>query len=710
MTQLNLHSIPFAVIRVNNDLLIVECNSATEKLTGYTSKELVGLPIKHLVASGLENLEQLLKGAVAEYSDVDVTHTTNIISKNKQTVRCSVNVGQYDADVILYFAQLSNVSSSSESTLQSAYLKLTEKLFNSGHWRLDLINEQVYWSDGIYEIHGVNKQDYSPTLATAIDFYEISERPKVEHFINQAIEGKCGFHFKSSIIHALGKKVKVEVIGDIETNAKGDVVAVYGVFRDITKNEEVFEKLKLLALVNYTITVPIFFIDDKDNVVYQDLSPQKGNQNAVLFNYINFSIKDYLYFKRLAKEKGQVIEKDISFDKYNSVFSLSVTYEPDEGIYIWIVENTTEQFRQDQQQFISNRLALLGNTFGNVSHDINNVLGVALGATEMLELKAAKGEGDISKYIERVKNAIDKGKTVTERLLAFTRKPTVKVVEFDPIKEIEDNLYLFKQLLLNTITFNVEHSDVRCVVMFPQGEFINILLNVVLNAQDAIREQGPNGTIQLTAHIIDSNKLRLRIKDSGVGIKQENLSKIFDPFYSSKSSNKGNGIGLANVYSTMYKYDGEIQVAGTCDLGGAEFSLLFPCKLLDGKNDFVKTGANDIGIAGKSILILDDEVSIAEFVALFLAGEGAITEFVTNKAELEAKLNGKQQYDVFITDMILPDLSGREAVDMVEAVYPDIKVYSMSGYIAEENNEWHYPVLRKPFNSKELASFLKEHK
>ena len=135
---------------------------------------------------------------------------------------------------------------------------------------------------------------------------------------------------------------------------------------------------------------------------------------------------------------------------------MSVTYERDEGIYIWIVENITEKYRQNQQQIISNRLALLGNTFGNVSHDINNVLGVALGATEMLELKFSQGEKNIFGYIERVKNAIDKGKSVTERLLAFTRKPTIRIVDFNPIQEIEENKSLFKQLLLPTINFTLD--------------------------------------------------------------------------------------------------------------------------------------------------------------------------------------------------------------------------------------------------------------
>lgn len=610
------------------------------------------------------------------------------------------------------FGSIKDVTESQELIAQlkkqNSYLQLAERLSNSGHWRYVIKSKKLYWSKGIYNIHGVTPAKYTPSVDTAINFYIESEQSKISQCLETAITEKKGFHFKSVINHALGKKVKVESLGEVELDSAGEVVGVFGVFRDITKAEDVFEKLKLLAMVNYTIKVPIFFIDDKDNVVYQDLSPQMGNENSVLFNYINFSIKDYLRFKRIAKEKGQLKQQSLSFDKYNTVFDLSVTYEPDEGIYIWIVENVTEKFRKDQQQIISNRLALLGNTFGNVSHDINNVLGVALGATEMLELKFAQGERDISRYIERVKNAIDKGKSVTERLLAFTRKPTINVIEFDPIQDIKDNQYLFKQLLLSTIDFTLKFDDLCCVIKFPQGEFINILLNLVLNAQDAIRENGLIGKIEMAASLNADDRLEIHVKDSGIGIKQENLSKIFDPFYSSKSVNKGNGIGLANVYSTLYKHNGEIQVSGDSDLGGAEFTLLFKCRVLEQSKKRVKRKKIGLGIEKKNVLILDDEISIAEFVALYLDSEGAITNHVTNKEALVNLLGTDQKFDIFITDMILPDISGREAVELVTSKFPDIKVYSISGYIAEEDNKWQYPVLRKPFNSKELAAFLKK--
>jgi PAS domain S-box-containing protein len=591
------------------------------------------------------------------------------------------------------------------------YLLLAENLNKSGHWRVDLIENTLYWSTEVYNIHGVDPVNYQPSLDSAISFYLEEKQEEVKAYINDAIQNRQGFRFKSVIKHKLGYPVKVECLGEVEVNSKGQVVGIFGVIKDITKSEIIFEKLKLMAMVNYTIKVPIFFIDDKDNIVYQDLTPKMSSCSSVLFDYINFSISDYLTFKRKAKECGQIKKDSISFDKYNTVYDLSVTYEADEGIYIWIVENVTDKFRKDQQQIISNRLALLGNTFGNVSHDINNVLGVALGATEMLEIKFAQGEKDISKYIDRVKNAIDKGKSVTERLLAFTRKPIIKVVNFDPIQDIIDNQYLFKQLLLSTINFKLNIQNVHCEIKFPQGEFINILLNLVLNSQDAIREQGLIGDIEISANINDEQHLEIHVQDSGKGIEQENLTKVFDPFFSSKSVNKGNGIGLANVYSTIYKHNGHIQLEGYGALGGAHFTLIFKCNILASKPLVAPVEIkNKLNMQHQQVLILDDEISIAEFVSLYLESEGVINEYASSKKALINILASEKVFDVFITDMILPDISGREAVQLVKRKFPNIRVYSISGYIAEEDNSWHYPVLRKPFNSKDLSRFLRENK
>ncbi|GLX76817.1 hypothetical protein tinsulaeT_01570 [Thalassotalea insulae] len=714
--------LPFAALSVDTSGKIIEVNDRLEQLTGYSCKELHGSDIENLLFKEVISSYTLYQQKSDQHPHTSAfSYLIELPLKSKQTLNCQVKVSEInngyllcleyqEGDPIKMSASIKEVTQEqkliTQLKKQNRYLHLAERLNQSGHWRLDLKQDQLYWSKGIYIIHGVRPGQYQPEIASAIDFYLKEEQERIQQLLDDAIEYKKSFHFKSTIINAQRKRVQVECIGEVELNDNEQVVAIFGVFKDITQTVETYEKLKLLSKVNYTIKVPIFFIDEADKVVYQELSSQMASEGIGLFDYINFSIKDYLRYKGLAKEQGQIKQANISFDNYISVFDLQVVFESEEGLYIWIVENTTENYRKEQQQIISNRLALLGNTFGNVSHDINNVLGVALGATEMLELKVAHGSQDIGKYIDRVKNAIDKGKNVTERLLAFTRKPAVKIIEFDPIQEIKENQYLFKQLLLNTIDFQCQFDDIHCQIKFPQGEFINILLNLVLNAQDAIQEQGLIGTIVMSVGLNEQKMLEIHVKDSGVGIEQENLAKIFDPFYSSKLVNKGNGIGLANVYGTIHKYNGEVLAKGQCDLGGAEFILAFPCRVFEQQVNTCKQKKTKMAMSEKSVLVLDDETSIGEFVALFLASKGAATEYVQSKESLLKVLACDCVFDVFITDMILPDISGREAVELVQEKFPEIKVYSISGYIAEEDNKWQHPVLRKPFNSEELADFL----
>ncbi len=685
------------------------------KILGYADEEKIATSSiweKHVNSDTLhevhEKVQQHIKG------DIDRIDITIPITNDQGQERWLHAIGKVVERIgdrsSLMFGTVKDVTETKNMIVQlkkqNDWLMLAERISNSGHWRFDIKSGSLDWSAEIFRIHGLSNKSLAPNFESAVEALLAKDRAKFRTSFHNAIHQQQPFYLKTTLIQPGGRKVKVEIIAEVERDNNGTALAVFGVYKDITRSEDLFEKLKLLAMVNFTIKVPIFFIDDNDNVVYQDISPHHDGASSVLFNYINFSITEYMEFKKRAKEKGQIKETNASFDKYTTVFDLSVTYEAEEGIYIWIVENVTEKFRKEQQQVISNRLALLGNTFGNVSHDINNVLGVALGAIEMLEIKFSRGEQDISAYIDRVKNAIDKGKNVTERLLAFTRKPTVKVVSFDPIQDIIDNQYLFKQLLLSTINLKFNFQPMHCSITFPQGEFINILLNLVLNAQDAIQEKGLSGQIEISANLLQSNRLEIHVKDSGVGIEKENLTKIFDPFYSSKSVNKGNGIGLANVYSTMYKHNGLIQVEGESDLGGAHFTLVFKCKVLQEKYLTHDAQLTTLSYKNTNILVLDDEISIAEFVALFLESKGANVDVANNKEQLIERINTGVKYDIFITDMILPDLTGKEAVNMVKEKSPDINVFSISGYIAIEDRSWEYPVLRKPFNSKELAEFL----
>lgn len=719
LAAFSIDDLPFPALKLSGNKEITAVNKQATDLLGYQFNELVDAQLTMLFAD-----QDIFKNTIEQYSTNIVAkpiRQVTVINKAQQLISVSMQVSKKSGEfLVLIFSSSMIISDKINHRLehsnralvkrlkqQNSYLILAETVGNSGHWRVDLTDNSVFWSHGTYQIYGVDESYYKPTFNSTLNFYTKAEKERISQIIQSAIENKKCFYYKSTIVKANGEKVTLESTGRVELDDSGQVKSIFVVLRDISKWASVFDKLKLLALVNYTIKVPIFFINENDDIVYQDISPQHGDEKSNLFSYLNFSITEYLKFKKQAKSKGQIRRLNISFDKFASVFDVSITFESEANIYIWIVENVTDKFHLEQQQVISNRLALLGNTFGNVSHDINNVLGVALGSIEMLELKYSQGETDISRYINRVKNAVDKGKSVTERLLEFTRKPMPKIVNFDPIQEIRENKYLFQQLLLINIEIQYEIDNIGCSIHFPHGEFINILLNLVLNAQDAIQGKGASGKIVITAKVVDGNRLEIHVIDSGIGIADENLTKIFDPFYSSKSFNKGNGIGLANVYNTMYKYNGSIRVEGSSKLGGAHFILIFKCKLAP--NILIANKKNkDVDVKGKRILVLDDEVSIAEFVGLYLESLGADVICVNNKDDLNKEVNAYENLDMFITDMILPDLSGMEAINIVKNKFNQVKIFSMSGYIATNSIDWQYPVLRKPFNSKELAEFLAE--
>ncbi len=349
------------------------------------------------------------------------------------------------------------------------------------------------------------------------------------------------------------------------------------------ENGSVCATCQSIAKVNHTANPAIFCIDEQDHIVYQHFFNQLNNEMPLLFDYLNMSVDDYLACKKTAKRQGQLQKYNKSFDNFNSVFDFSITYQADSTRYVWIVENVTDKYRKEQRHIITEKLSLLANTLDHVAHDFNNVLGLVLGAIEMLEIKSSQGNQDISTYISRIKNATDKGRDITERLAAFSQQPKAKLVEFDPIQEIRNNIHLFKKMLISSIDFDFKGKDVHCLIHFPQGEFIKILLNLVLNAQDSIRQHAFMGNIKMTADINIHDQLEIKLKDSGIASVQESLSQIFDPLFRCQSANDDNGLSLANTYNTLYRNHGQIVVTENNELGGALVVLLIDCSKVSKK-------------------------------------------------------------------------------------------------------------------------------
>ena len=695
---MSLAELPIASLLVNKSGKILNANSLFDDMRGVPHGESIHRSANEILNSGINSPLALI-----EHFEGNV----NTQTPKPYYLRCHEGKDLLVDILVKGFQEHYVLTVLPHSDFfEQHYSAAKEKSYRVGQYKYDVVNNEYFFSPGLQMIYGVNKPHNEIILKDFFDKHPTKEKVKLKRLPEEALSANNQFAIKTYFISDKEKRVWLDIKGVLTVDSEHNITEINAIVRDITVEHLLIEKLKLLVMFKNAVNVPVYFLDENDQKVFPELSLFDSQPDG-LFSYVNFNIADYISLKEQALKYGQFHAKDISFDKYNTVYNISVTFEPHERLFVWVVENVTEQYFEQQQQAISNRLTLLGNAFSNVSHDINNVLSIALGSIELLEIKVEAGQkDDLTPYIERVKNAIDKGRHVTDRLLAFTRKPAVKMVEFNPEVELKENLYIFDQLLDEKIKLSVSFSEKQYFIRFPQGEFINIVLNIVINAQDAIFENSNKGRIELSTNIDKGNRFQLIIKDSGVGIQEENLKKIFDPFFTNKSSKQGNGIGLANVYNTMYKHNGSIQVDGKSDLGGAQFTLTFKCKPAEEKPK-TPLGINKYNkLKGLNILAIDSEVSIVDFVDVCLSEEGANVTKINHLDELQRDLVERKTLDMVITDLNTPISPNDEIIKLIQAKFPTVTVLSMSGYIESAGINWPYPILRKPFSFKELKEFI----
>ncbi len=701
-SQLSIASLPLASALVTKQGELISANILFDNLRGVSIGQSAGEDVETILQPGvkstLSNLEYFAKSAHAK-----VPKPFYLITSTQKRELVSVVVKmQYQHYVLTILPH--------NEFFEQQYVDAKDKSYKVGQYKFDAINGEYYFSPGLQNIYGFTRPHDELSFHDFLAKHPEEEQIKLYSISNKAQDGEQQFSLKSYFINDADKRIFVDVKGKICVDSQGNVTEVNSIVRDVTQEQQLLEKLKLLVMFKNAVNVPVYFLDEQDQKIFPELT-LFDLQPEGLFSCVNFSIGEYLLIKEKAREQGQYNVTNISFDKYNTIFNLSVTFEPHEHLYIWVVENVTAEYYEQQQHTITNRLTLLGNAFNNVSHDINNVLSIALGSLELLELKVEAGDTEsLEPYIERVKNAIDKGRHVTDRLLAFTRKPSVNMVEFEPDRELKENRYILDQLLDDNIKLTIKFCDRGVKIRFPQGEFVNVLLNIVINAQDAILEQNKTGLIEISTDVIDGNRYQVSVKDSGVGIQEENLKRIFEPLYSSKRSISGNGIGLANVYNTLYKHNGAVKVYGQSDLGGAEFSLFFKCfEKLNSSEKTSNLSSSYEQIVDKNILIVDDEISILDFIEICLMAEGAKVNKANSLKTLALALSSFQHLDVLIVDVHMPGWPCEEVVTLVQEKFPNTMVLSISGYVDKEKSNWGYPLLRKPFSFSELKRFVVNH-
>ncbi len=348
------------------------------------------------------------------------------------------------------------------------------------------------------------------------------------------------------------------------------------------------------------------------------------------------------------------------------------------------LRKTEEQLRQSQ------KMEAVGQLAGGIAHDFNNLLTVILGYIELL-LRDLQPEQRGWKNAEQIRKAAARAAVLTQQLLAFSRRQVLAPKVLD-LNAVATNLEpMLRRLIGEDIELGIAPHPALGQVLADPGQIDQIILNLVINARDAM-PQGGRLTIETTNVELDKSYARqhveiqtgpyvmLAVSDTGCGMDADSQSRIFEPFFTTKEQGKGTGLGLSTVYGIVKQSGGDLWVYS--EVGrGTTFKIYLP-RIEEAPEGVEPGSAPSQSFAGQeTIMLVEDEDAVRELVMDVLEANG-YTVLVARHSEEAFKLNGRYKglIHLLLTDVVMPKMSGRELAERLRSSRPRMKVLYMSGY------------------------------
>ncbi len=399
----------------------------------------------------------------------------------------------------------------------------------------------------------------------------------------------------------------------------------------------------------------------------------------------------------------------------------AVRAEGAEEVLYWIVSGmdvTAErQLQRDLQQ--GDKMRSIGQLAGGIAHDFNNMLTAILGSAEMIGRQQAPSGP--SPHVLTILASCRKASDLTRQLLSFSRVEAGPLQTLDLHAAVRDALQLFAPSTREGLTLRTELADQPLFIEGEPTHIVNAILNLVLNARDAIEHEGTitvrtfrrevdgRGSLGMLKELKPGPYAEVAVADDGVGISPENLGRMFEPFFTTKERGKGTGLGLASVYGTVHRHHGAIRVFSEAGVG-TSFHMFLPC--VEGA-PAVAAPPPVSPAPSMSVVLVEDDASIRVTTQEILAGFGHRVATASNGQEgldVLARQNG--EVDVVILDWVMPVLGGRETLESIRKAYPALPVIVSSGFapgheaLRPHLDERLLFFLQKPYRAEELLALI----
>ncbi len=578
--------------------------------------------------------------------------------------------------------------------------------------------------------------------------------PKIARRHLQAIRAviSSGKSFSSELLeHFPGQERWIDARLSPVRDRAGRIVEVLGLSQDITERkraeEALKEKIEFIASLLRAIPVAVFYKDSqgrylgcndtfteimgvtseqmKGKTVHElwpsELAEKYHQMDLELMRRREHQTYEFKVKAKDGKIHPVIFAKDFFLDSAGEVAGLV-------GAFLDITDRkrAEEEHAKLQAQLMqAQKMESIGRLAGGVAHDFNNMLGVILGHAE-LAMKRLEPHDPLHSDLQEIRQAAERSADLTRQLLAFARKQTVALRVLDLNDKVAGTLKMLRRLIGEDIDLAWRPGADLWRVSIDPAQVDQILTNLCVNSRDAIADTGKitieTGNVSLSADYCADHPgyssgeyVMLAVSDDGCGMDAETRGHLFEPFFTTKEMGKGTGLGLATVYGIVKQNNGFINVYSEPGQG-TSFKIYLPrhTEKAEAMPKPRQALAPAPAAGGETILMVEDEPSLRTLCQRMLEGLGyTVIAAATPGEAIRLAREHEGQIDLLMTDVVMPEMNGRDLAKNLLSIYPAIRRLFMSGYTA--NVIAHHGVLdegvhflQKPFTQNELAAKVRE--
>ena len=426
------------------------------------------------------------------------------------------------------------------------------------------------------------------------------------------------------------------------------------------------------------------------------------------------SQRDLRLLDILARQAADLLERTISEEQQRQT-ALKLR-DLNDTLETRVQERTNALLAAEGQVRQMQKLEAIGQLTGGVAHDFNNLLTVIRSSAELLRRPSLPEEKRV-RYLDAISDTADRAAKLTAQLLAFARRQALKPVTFDIGERIAGVTDMLGTVIGSRVRLTIEAPASPCFVEADASQFETALVNMVVNARDAMNGEGDLVIRAYEAPVLPPLRghgghegpfIAVSVTDTGGGMSPEVLSHIFEPFFTTKGVGKGTGLGLSQVFGFAKQSGGDVDVVS--EVGqGATFILYLPRVDAPARADIpvIEEAPSD---ALGAILIVEDNAEVGEFARQLLDDLGFKTCLATNAQRALAVLEERAgEFDFVFSDVVMPGISGLELGRRIKGRWPKLPVVLTSGYSQVLADDAHhgFPVLQKPYSVGELGRILR---